>query len=934
MIYTFYSFKGGVGRSMAMANIGYFLSQRGLKVLMVDFDLEAPGLERYFQSADPKHKSEEIQTFRGLIDLLISYKDLRSISNNLNSSKPESVSIQQPEPYSQKVSLEQNTNIPVTDLTSDMTDNLSDKDNKNGQANDKHLRDINFPFPVEPISNFIVPVYEETKRGGALYLMPSGRRALAFNEENIEKNEELSKKELARYAERVRSFAWDDFYINWEGEKFFDWFRTEANKLADIVLIDSRTGFTEMSGVCTYDLPDVVVMFVAPNEQNLEGTVKIAEHLASRELVEKGRKGRDLELIFVPSRVDINEKIKSDNFAERFKSSLLKFSSNEIKFADNPFLDLQIPYVPFYAFTEYLAFQDNDSPISSLLTKPLERLSYTFSQLEPSSNGKLRSLFISKELPQAATAKEKNKFAEQNFRLLSADEQKEALPILSRLVQVEKLIGSNQDLAITPDFNDFSFEEKKLIYLMDTNGLVKIEINESNEKTCVQLKDKTFPQDWKRLKEYLDKERNFLFWRQQLKTNIEQWSNTREDRKALLSGESLKTAKEWLKIREENLNDTEQSYIRRSSKRAFYNQLSLVLVIFGLVISIYAGFALLQSYNEKRRLDAETKQKEEKEEAEKVIDQQAQEFNSQGLKSIKEREDYETAIELYTSAIELRPQNEKFYIDRGEAYLRDSEYELAENDLLKAIELAPSNDQAYGFLGEVYYRQKNYPSSIKSLSQAIELNPASPIAYYTRGLSYKEMKEVNRAIDNYSKAIELEPKYGAAYLERGLIYKDLREFEKATRDLQRAIEVTDIPSIVSEAKTNLQLIPKIVKSQNVIPKQQPEVPKQQPAPPKIYLHYADKYDLNLLTEISNSLKSGYDVQGIEFISGSVGADVRYYYDEDKQTAEAIRNKVNKGLASRGIKLNLKLSFLGKLYKRVNRGTIEIWLPPVYQGSKR
>ena len=48
MIFTFYSFKGGVGRSMAMATVGYLLAQRGLKVLVIDFDLEAPGLEHYF----------------------------------------------------------------------------------------------------------------------------------------------------------------------------------------------------------------------------------------------------------------------------------------------------------------------------------------------------------------------------------------------------------------------------------------------------------------------------------------------------------------------------------------------------------------------------------------------------------------------------------------------------------------------------------------------------------------------------------------------------------------------------------------------------------------------------------------------------------------------------------------------------------------------
>jgi hypothetical protein len=42
-----YSFKGGVGRTMAVANIGAWLAQNGRRVLLVDFDLEAPGLSSY-----------------------------------------------------------------------------------------------------------------------------------------------------------------------------------------------------------------------------------------------------------------------------------------------------------------------------------------------------------------------------------------------------------------------------------------------------------------------------------------------------------------------------------------------------------------------------------------------------------------------------------------------------------------------------------------------------------------------------------------------------------------------------------------------------------------------------------------------------------------------------------------------------------------------
>lgn len=47
-IVTFYSYKGGVGRSLALANVAVHLARTGKKVLVIDWDLEAPGLEEYF----------------------------------------------------------------------------------------------------------------------------------------------------------------------------------------------------------------------------------------------------------------------------------------------------------------------------------------------------------------------------------------------------------------------------------------------------------------------------------------------------------------------------------------------------------------------------------------------------------------------------------------------------------------------------------------------------------------------------------------------------------------------------------------------------------------------------------------------------------------------------------------------------------------------
>ena len=47
-ITTFYSYKGGVGRTLACANFGLYLAKTGRKVVLADMDFEAPGLDSKF----------------------------------------------------------------------------------------------------------------------------------------------------------------------------------------------------------------------------------------------------------------------------------------------------------------------------------------------------------------------------------------------------------------------------------------------------------------------------------------------------------------------------------------------------------------------------------------------------------------------------------------------------------------------------------------------------------------------------------------------------------------------------------------------------------------------------------------------------------------------------------------------------------------------
>ena len=78
-IVTFYSYKGGVGRTAALANIGVLLARRGKRVLLIDCDLEAPGLDRYFRP----YISHPQQMDRGLIHLLHEAAQSSLVDGNL-----------------------------------------------------------------------------------------------------------------------------------------------------------------------------------------------------------------------------------------------------------------------------------------------------------------------------------------------------------------------------------------------------------------------------------------------------------------------------------------------------------------------------------------------------------------------------------------------------------------------------------------------------------------------------------------------------------------------------------------------------------------------------------------------------------------------------------------------------------------------------------
>ena len=83
-------------------------------------------------------------------------------------------------------------------------------------------------------------------------------------------------KKDALYDVRRANLNWADLYRTTSGNNCRELEGRYRPLLPDYVFVNSRTGLTDVGGICTLHLPDLVVMMFALNEQNVRGVAAVA----------------------------------------------------------------------------------------------------------------------------------------------------------------------------------------------------------------------------------------------------------------------------------------------------------------------------------------------------------------------------------------------------------------------------------------------------------------------------------------------------------------------------------------------------------------------------------------------------------------------------------------------------------------------------------
>ncbi len=147
------------------------------------------------------------------------------------------------------------------------------------------------------------------------------------------------------------------------------------------------------------------------------------------------------------------------------------------------------------------------------------------------------------------------------------------------------------------------------------------------------------------------------------------------------------------------------------------------------------------------------------------------------------------AIQMYRSAIDIKPSHAKLYHHLGDTLARQKQAEEAISCFKKAIEIDSTYFDAYHRLGEVLQSQDCYDEAIISYSKAIELNQNNFRSYFNLAKALAHQGKYSEAVALYRNAIVIDPSDPRVYHYLGDALTRLKKYTEAIASFKKAIEL-------------------------------------------------------------------------------------------------------------------------------------------------
>lgn len=161
-----------------------------------------------------------------------------------------------------------------------------------------------------------------------------------------------------------------------------------------------------------------------------------------------------------------------------------------------------------------------------------------------------------------------SKRAEEVFENLSGEQQAIAQHLLTRIVRVAAFGEEDSDTRHRAETTELDATMRSVAQPFITARLLVVDRNPLTNKETIEVAHEALIQRWERLRELLNRDREFLSWRQRFRLRFTEWKHAGEsDGGALLGGAPLAEARHWLKERQGDFIEDERDYINTSIRR-------------------------------------------------------------------------------------------------------------------------------------------------------------------------------------------------------------------------------------------------------------------------------------------------------------------------------------------------------------------------------
>lgn len=153
--------------------------------------------------------------------------------------------------------------------------------------------------------------------------------------------------------------------------------------------------------------------------------------------------------------------------------------------------------------------------------------------------------------------------------------------------------------------------------------------------------------------------------------------------------------------------------------------------------------------------------------------------------------DWNGAVDLFTSVLEVEPANAEIYNNLGLCYANLGEEDKAEKNYLKCIELNPQIPQCYINLSDIYYKQRRLGEGINILSYAVDMLPDDLVFRHYLARFYMEDAKLDLAIDELVYILEKQPDNYDAYYDLAKVYFEFGNYDSAIENFENVLEYKD-----------------------------------------------------------------------------------------------------------------------------------------------